>query len=98
MIIIEQIYKSVINRLITEKLLNRFKPKETLAQLSKKLGEARQGERSVARFAGDIEQLTAKINEIQINKDGLNEETVAKINDGNALSALLSGLKEGCKQ
>lgn len=77
---------------LTKKLLDRFKPKETLAQLSKQLGESRQGERSVAKFAGDLEQLTAKINEIQIKQDGLDEETVAKINDKNALSALLGGL------
>lgn len=74
-------------------LLNRFKEKETITGLQKKMSEAIQGNQSVSNFVAYLEQMSSKQRLIQLAEMGQGAGDYVKLAANQVmLSALKSGL------
>lgn len=79
---------------LIEVLLERFTPKETIAELNQKLSQCSQENRTVSKYANDIEDITHRLIALYIAKQGPAARTTAQsIVDDIACSAFKSGLR-----
>lgn len=79
---------------VCKTLLDRFKPRETVADISGRIGYCTQGNRDVSRFVAELETLGNKLVELQIAKQEVEaKDVLVKINDEMVLSALKAGLR-----
>ena len=79
---------------VCKTLLDRFKPRETVADISGRIGCCTQGNRDVSRFVAELETLGNKLVELQIAKQGVEaKDVLVKINEETVLSALKAGLR-----
>lgn len=59
-------------------LLERFTPKETIGELNQKMSQCVQGNRSVSKYAGEIESLTARLITLHMKGRAADERKVVK--------------------
>lgn len=79
---------------LIEVLLERFTPKETIAELNQKLSQCSQENRTVSKYASEIEDITHRLIALNIAKQGpAARTTVQSIIDDIACSAFKSGLR-----
>lgn len=78
---------------ISDHLLSRFKPKETLAGIQRQIASCTQGGRSVSGYVSELEQLGSKLIRIQVAELGLEaKEIVIKMTNQSLLSSFKQGL------
>lgn len=74
-------------------LLQRFKPRTTIAEVTMKIGQCYQGSRTVSRFASELEALNSELLELQLAKQGMDAKGILMaINEDTLLSAFKRGL------
>lgn len=83
---------------LCEQLVLRFKPRETMADLTEKLHNISQEQQTVDSFAKEIEQISYKLLQIyMIGKVDKEEATVREMNEAMVVEAFKRGLKKGVK-
>lgn len=79
---------------ICDTLLQRFSAKETIAEVTGRLARTTQGGRSVAKFAGELEQLMGRLTRLHLKKQGDGAASVvASMTDDAVCSAFKNGLR-----
>lgn len=79
---------------ITNHLIRRFKPKETLAGIQSQISNCKQHSRSVSSYVSELEQLGSKLIRIQVGEFGTAaKELIIKLADQSLLSAFKQGLR-----
>lgn len=83
---------------LCDQLLKRFKPRETMADLTDKLHSVSQEQRTVDNFAKEIELLSYKLLQLQmIGKSDDAEGTVREMNEFTVVEAFKRGLRRELK-
>lgn len=83
---------------VCDQLLLRFKPRETMADLTDKLHNVSQEQRTVDNFAKEIELISYKLLQLHmIGKSDAAEETVREMNEFVVIEAFKRGLRKELK-
>lgn len=79
---------------LLDQLIVRFKPRETIAEVSRKMQLCTQGPRAVTKYVSELESLCGRLTDLQISKRGQEHAgTVRAICEDTTLSAFKEGLR-----
>lgn len=84
---------------LTKAIKDRFQPKITTASIQRKLAALQQSDKSVEKFASEIEALISQLSELQIEENGeASRKLVTTLNDTLALNTLKMGANAELKK